>query len=174
MAPECHNFVNTPGDLEGVIVPQKVYQGTASIHNPRPDIRFFAHGEVGVSLELAARAGFCSNSGMDDGETRPPIDANAIKTTIRIEWPGYRSFSTSIAIQVNLQGESQIVTKAKLAQAVARAVKKFFESPEHTRFIPPEDFKQWSLSKVKFDKLFLYELRHVSPGSYQPVLLWRL
>ncbi|KAI0705147.1 hypothetical protein BC835DRAFT_557411 [Cytidiella melzeri] len=114
--------------------------------------------------------------GMVDGETRPSIKAHATRATIRIEWPGYRPFSTSIATKISVQGGPKIVTKAKLAQTVARAVKRSYEDRPslYIKSIPPKEYEQWSTSNVKFDQLVLYELRHVSPGSFQPVLLVRL
>ena len=81
------------------------------------------------------------------------------------------------------------ITKAKLANYVARAVRSFMQvillfsphiscrsldNPLQEFAVAPSDgsASDWGVSNINFDKLYLLEFRHVSVGSWQPVLFY--
>ncbi|KAI0347635.1 hypothetical protein BDW22DRAFT_1349660 [Trametopsis cervina] len=61
------------------------------------------------------------------------------------------------------------ITRAKLAQYVVKGVRQCLQ--EMSRSSTSKDPRpDWHITRYSFEKLVLLELRHVSVGSWQPVL----
>ncbi|KAI0342277.1 hypothetical protein BDW22DRAFT_1357600 [Trametopsis cervina] len=160
-----HTFVNYPGQPGGVIVPQRQYIALSPYHL-RETIRFTHGGRFGVNLQdaLQQRAG-----DMPDAHERPETTSASSRITIRINWQGYADFSCSINAREHSQG-AELIPKWKLASCVAQAISQFYQRATSSTD-DSNPYAGWELPDVPFEGLRLLELRHVSPGSWQPVLL---
>ena len=102
------------------------------------------------------------------------------------QWPGYQPWHYVFHIYDHAY-ESKPITLAKLAHEVAKAVRQFKQvstNPSLSRQLGltscniqdmngiASTEQGWSVNNVKLESLFLLELRHVSTGSWQPVLIW--
>ncbi|KAI0812640.1 hypothetical protein BC629DRAFT_1589375 [Irpex lacteus] len=93
------------------------------------------------------------------------------KVSLRVNWPGCQAWSDSIGVHTTHNGQPTFITKSKLACAVAKAIQRFYKG--YHRSDQWEINAGWTPKDIRFEDLILYELRHVSKGSYQPVLLIR-
>ncbi|KAI0092312.1 hypothetical protein BDY19DRAFT_593272 [Irpex rosettiformis] len=174
--PEHHHFMSIPGELGGFIVPQKVYTPPSSnfTYSPEETITF---GDTGVHLAAASTNEFLQGdferTGMTDGIEIAPLIGNSDKVTVKILWPGCQSYDTTISVREMFQGIRRNITKAKLAHRVAKAINKFLNPENRTRSESWEEADRtgWNPDDIPLGRLILFELRHVSSGSYQPVLL---
>ncbi|KAI0692326.1 hypothetical protein BC835DRAFT_61302 [Cytidiella melzeri] len=66
------------------------------------------------------------------------------------------------------------IPKWKIAMCVSNAVQAFYASnpvADDSSYNDPSIY-YWNLRNISFEKLRLLELRHVSTGSWQPVLIY--
>ena len=104
-----------------------------------------------------------------------------------LQWPGYTPWHSVFHVYDHAY-EAKGITLARLAYEVARAVKQFKEVIS-TQFAVESNADNrnmqdvsgtasteqgWSVNHIDLEDLFLLELRHVSTGSWQPVLIWRV
>jgi lipase chaperone LimK len=88
---------------------------------------------------------------------------------------------------------STTFTMRRLVQALAKHIRKFYEvsqaffgkETQSDRFgfelqemtdpgTPRGVDQRWALERIDFDRLYLTELQHVSQGSWQPVLYYKM
>lgn len=105
-----------------------------------------------------------------------------------LQWPGYDSWHDNIHVFDHTTA-TRPYTLEKLAHVVSKAVHKFMtvcpnaQSRQLFRFVLTSLVQQdmsnvqsterrpdWWLRTIRFEDLVLLELRHVSKGSWQPVL----
>ncbi|KAI0092313.1 hypothetical protein BDY19DRAFT_929405 [Irpex rosettiformis] len=159
-----HVFTNCRvNHSRGILVPQIVYNPATPPFPKLPDITFAQGQHCGVSL-LSALG--CHQAILADGETRPVMTTTSTKIKIRILWPGYQEFSKDINVREHTRAGDPI-PKWKLAFCVAQVVQAFYTGAVLSG--NPED---WSIHRIPFGSLRLLELRHVSTGSWQPVLIY--
>ncbi|KAI0084198.1 hypothetical protein BDY19DRAFT_997915 [Irpex rosettiformis] len=84
-------------------------------------------------------------------------------------WPGYISgFEQKYAYTHRSSG----MTRAKIVTQVAGVMRGFFEYVKYTHTTEP----QWSLGpegRIKFEDIYLVELRQVSKATFQPILAYK-
>ncbi|KAI0812632.1 hypothetical protein BC629DRAFT_1474484 [Irpex lacteus] len=174
-----HNFNNTglPGDqLGGIILCQNVYVSPASTtgFTPGQPIQFIHNRFPGIPLVVALHS--CREcdeacTGLEGGSTASPMVAEGNKVLLRVNWPGCQAWSDTINVHTTHNGQTTFINKSKLACTVAKAIKRFYKG--YHRSAHWEVYAGWTPEGTRFEDLILYELRHVSKGSYQPVLLIR-
>ncbi|KAI0789015.1 hypothetical protein BC629DRAFT_1513551 [Irpex lacteus] len=93
----------------------------------------------------------------------------AKKITIRILWPGYCDSDLQISVR-NDKRNAQPITKPKLAFNVCKVILRIIKELSHQSPIVSGQ-EQWVIpSDVSPKDVVLAQLRHVSRGSWQPVL----
>lgn len=157
----------------GVIVPQPVYRAPAQF-SPLHPIKFAENRQHGMNLGNALKKNF---AGLANKDVRPVISETAFA-----QWPGYEAWSTVVHI-VDHSFEGRPTNMAKLAHDIAKVINELkkvcpwrpgfglsdrYDSQDMSA-VQPRD-PNWSLDKLSLDSLLLLELRHVSAGSWQPVL----
>ncbi|GJE92940.1 hypothetical protein PsYK624_090990 [Phanerochaete sordida] len=157
-----HTFMDF-GDaaLPGIVVPQPVYTAPGQFAQ-LPTIRFTEGGRPGVRLSNALNKVF---QNLAKSNEVPKLSEQAKKITIRINWPGYQPWSY-VVHAFDHSYEVRPITLAKLAHEVAKTVRLLKNDMATSGTVSPD----WSLNNVNIEELVLLELRHVSTGSWQPVL----
>ncbi|KAJ3548012.1 hypothetical protein NM688_g5346 [Phlebia brevispora] len=163
--PTFHTFLDYQGvPLSGILVPQQVYPAPVAFQ-PNPAIRFFNRdGTLGIPLVEAFGQQFGS---LIQGDSIPNVTNTSVRVAMRILWPGYEPWSDNVHVYDH-SAATHPFTLAKLAHATAKAVKKFLDNMGSVPSREPR--ADWNVSAVPFASLRLVELRHVSTGSWQPVL----
>ncbi|OAX40574.1 hypothetical protein K503DRAFT_687269 [Rhizopogon vinicolor AM-OR11-026] len=96
-------------------------------------------------------------------------DMSGDTASIRIEWPGYPSFTKQIASKDWKKTRSPN-TREKLAVKVADAVYTFFQKHANTSCDPPNSIWRIGSDGIRIEDLVLVSLHRVSQGSWQPKL----
>ncbi|KAI9568067.1 hypothetical protein HD554DRAFT_2022730, partial [Boletus coccyginus] len=89
--------------------------------------------------------------------------------TLRVQWPGYKLWSKTIAALDWTKSRAPI-TRVKVAEAVATAIQGLFEKYRDKPYDPGH--AEWNVGPngVQLDQICLVALHHVSRGSWQPQL----
>ncbi|PSS37256.1 hypothetical protein PHLCEN_2v894 [Hermanssonia centrifuga] len=152
--------------LPGLIVPQVVFSAPQP-YARRESIRFTENGRPGILLRHACSENF---SGMADRATYPTLTTTSMKITIRINWPGYPPWAQQMHAFTHAS-VSEPITKQRLAYDIARLVNLFLNDMANVQSMDRSaPGIAWSVPNIRLDDLVLLELRHVSTGSWQPVL----
>ncbi|KAI0087971.1 hypothetical protein BDY19DRAFT_994394 [Irpex rosettiformis] len=164
---EFHTFLYYANRVvvPGFVIPQRVYR-TDTVFQPSPPVQFFDRGHFGIRLTDALSS---NSSGLADGSRPIVLTQSAMKIAIRIWWPGYDKWMKHMHVYGHTSDRLPI-TKAMLALHVARLVQEFRNDMINEQ--SADGSRDWWLSNIPFDKIVLVELRHVSPGSWQPVLCY--
>lgn len=99
----------------------------------------------------------------------PILDMSGDTISIRIEWPGYPSFTKQIASKDWKKTRSPN-TRQRLAIKVADAVQSFFKKHVNTLCDPPNSTWRIGPNGIRIEHLALVSLHRVSQGSWQPKL----
>lgn len=181
----------------GVIVPQPVYRAPAQF-SPLHPIKFAENRQHGMNLGNALKKNFAGLANKDvrpvisetakkvtirvNVRTFTPQSAANDYSPAFAQWPGYEAWSTVVHI-VDHSFEGRPTNMAKLAHDIAKVINELkkvcpwrpgfglsdrYDSQDMSA-VQPRD-PNWSLDKLSLDSLLLLELRHVSAGSWQPVL----
>ncbi|KAI0790280.1 hypothetical protein BC629DRAFT_1440084 [Irpex lacteus] len=163
-----HAFTNlTPPIPDGIVVPQLVYSRPPAPYPTFPPIPFHHGQQSGISLHSILNG---QQGNMSDSSSRPTTTTTSTKIKIRLLWPGYDEFSRDInAKEHTRQGDP--IPKWKLALCVAQVVHAFYSHAVPSSN-PPFGAQTWNLHNIPFQCLRLVELRQVSTGSWQPVLVY--
>ncbi|KAF9245291.1 hypothetical protein BU15DRAFT_41057, partial [Melanogaster broomeanus] len=88
--------------------------------------------------------------------------------SIRINWPGYRSYKRQIPSR-NFRKQRGPITKGRLAKNLAITTRRFLEQMSDKPMEDDAD-KKWRVGSrhIKVEDLILVSLHHVSKGSWQP------
>ncbi|EKM52696.1 uncharacterized protein PHACADRAFT_211913 [Phanerochaete carnosa HHB-10118-sp] len=156
--PEYHTFNNAPDDC-GMLVPQKVYTQHGATFERRASVIFPPE----TYLHRALARAFANDTRFQ--QRIPTSDFSKLKFTLRLEWPGYAPWNCNIQ-GTERAGHPEPVLLSVLAERVAHAVEKFFAKNANI----PSSERDWNVGAIRFEGLSLVELRHVSEGSWQPVL----
>ncbi|KAF9245303.1 hypothetical protein BU15DRAFT_41204 [Melanogaster broomeanus] len=165
-------------DRLAIFVPQKVYQPYTEADRLRyirdaqlKETIFFHSGqsELGISLDDALKQRLKHMKGKDD----LMFVGCGPSVSIRLQWPGYRSWTKQIPT-MDFKNPKGPITKVKLAKNVANCVRRFIEAVEGKAMEPDSD-RRWRVGKrhIKAEDLVLVSLHHVSKGSWQPQLRLR-
>ncbi|KAF8555033.1 hypothetical protein OG21DRAFT_1411501 [Imleria badia] len=160
-------------------VPQTIYQPHSqgdkeryvSLAKLHPPIIFFAQGspEWGIPIQHL----LCKQSvGLVDG-SEPAFGSCGPSIGIRLQWPGYQPCHKQVPTR-DYTHERRMISKAKLAQVVARSVKQFMDAMTGKVMEVGSD-TQWRVGPlgIRADDIILVSLHHVSQGSWQPQLRLR-
>ncbi|KAI0337943.1 hypothetical protein BDW22DRAFT_1348811 [Trametopsis cervina] len=159
-----HTFMTVP-EGPGIIVPQMVYRAQTS-YSPLESIQFCVGGTLGIPLADALNLPSIFGT-LDGAKDEITLSATARKTALRIFWPGYDVWSDNIHL-FDHNYNADPITRAKLAHEVA---KKLRTCLQELSTVPSRDPRpDWHATRYSIDQLILLELRHVSAGSWQPVL----
>ncbi|KAH0834765.1 hypothetical protein J3R83DRAFT_10362 [Lanmaoa asiatica] len=92
--------------------------------------------------------------------------------TLRVQWPGYRPWSKTLAA-LDWTKSRDPITRVKLAEAVAKGVRDLIVKYRDEPYDP--DYVEWNVGPngIQFDQICLVALHHVSRGSWQPKLCLR-
>ncbi|KAI0347632.1 hypothetical protein BDW22DRAFT_1423922 [Trametopsis cervina] len=168
-----HTFMSVPeGTHAGIIVPQLEYTARAVSNAPSLNaIQFRAKGMLGIRLvDVMDKASLFST--LDDATEQLMMSTTGILSTetakLRIIWPGYDMWADDIRIVMGSFSDPTPITRAKLAHNVAKGVRQclYGLSTEASKDPRPD----WHVTRYSFEQLVVLELRHVSSGSWQPVL----
>ncbi|KAG1722642.1 uncharacterized protein EDB91DRAFT_1088063 [Suillus paluster] len=96
-------------------------------------------------------------------------DMSGDTVSIRIEWPGYPSFTKQIASK-DWKKERSFNTRERLAMKVAGAVASFFRKHANTPCDPPNSSWRIGPNGIRVEHVVLVSLHRVSQGSWQPKL----
>lgn len=162
-----HYFGNVITDWDsslGVIVPQTVYipDGGNQPLAGGAVVSFYPGIPLPRALQLGAGQGF---------DNRPPTTSlDRARLTLRVLWPGYAPWSTNLNVRERTP-TADPVPLHRLIRRIAESVRNFYQERNNAPFnqVAAGD---WSLNRIPFERLYLLELRQVSPGSWQPVLSW--
>ncbi|KAI0343678.1 hypothetical protein BDW22DRAFT_1198434 [Trametopsis cervina] len=155
------NDYDNYAQFPGIIVPQPIFTPPAGF-TPGPSIPFSVQGIPGIRLEDAI-SGQLSNL---DNRLARPVLRPVPRITLRIMWPGYSSW-THESITVRHHGPSSTAfSMEELARVMSTRIQGFYTEMANTNNTEP----QWNLRLLPFNRLYLIELRHISPGSWQPVI----
>jgi hypothetical protein len=90
-----------------------------------------------------------------------------------LQWPGYQPCHKQVPTR-DYTHERRMISKAKLAQVVARSVKQFMDAMTGKVMEVGSD-TQWRVGPlgIRADDIILVSLHHVSQGSWQPQLRLR-
>ncbi|KAJ3556422.1 hypothetical protein NM688_g2032 [Phlebia brevispora] len=176
-----HNFMDYDDQVQvrGIIVPQEVYRNPQP-YEPRPPVQFFVNNVLGIRL-VDALAG--DIAGLHAANRGVPL-THATRISCRINWPGFDPWNDSLHVNDN---HIEPFTLSRLAQAIARTVHKFFTVSSNIKLFrhvklaatvrqdnmhvrTRERRMDWAVNDIPFESLYLLELRHVSAGSWQPVV----
>ncbi|KAI0092272.1 hypothetical protein BDY19DRAFT_990994 [Irpex rosettiformis] len=156
------DYLNVP--VQGIIVPQKVYTShTLVTSSPREPIRFSSQGGAGVNLQSVITSNF---HGLANGEQHTPPPDNNGTLAICIHWPGYSPYQKAIPLN-KITGK---LTYRMLALITAKAIQQWMLEVHRHNIQSTEPNADWSIGSVKFESLWLLELRQISTGLWQPVL----
>jgi len=147
--------------LEDILVPQKLYVGTDALFHPQPPVRLIVNGRRGIPLAKALAKDFTGLERKDTPAFQQPV---GIKSSIRINWPGYADYTRQLTINSVEKGKPTIL--ALLAHLVAKEMQRFIDGNAN---MTGKD-RKWQLNSpaVNMNTLLLTEVRHVSAGSIQP------
>lgn len=97
------------------------------------------------------------------------INLDKTSTSLRILWPGYHSWSKAFPTKTWKKPRT-LLTRALLAKKVAELIKKFYNERCNARVDGSNG--EWRIGPdgIHLDDLVLVSLRHVSQGSWQPIL----
>ncbi|KAG1797691.1 uncharacterized protein HD556DRAFT_234643 [Suillus plorans] len=159
---------SVPG--RGSTVPQELYNvgTTHAFHfttgSGMPVVFNVAEG-AGIPLELLLHRQTTHLQARDDRIS----DMSGDTISIRIEWPGYPSFTKQIASKDWKKTRSPN-TRERLAVKVAGAVYSFFKEHAKTECDPPNSRWRIGPNGIRIEHLALVSLHRVSQGSWQPKL----
>ncbi|KAG1867274.1 hypothetical protein DFJ58DRAFT_769234 [Suillus subalutaceus] len=159
---------SVPG--RGPTVPQQLYNvgTTHAFHfttgSGMPVVFNVAEG-AGIPLQLLLHRQTIQLQGGNDSIS----DMSGDTISIRIEWPGYKSFTKQIASKDWKKTRSPN-TRERLAMKVAGAVQSFFKKHANTPCDPPDSRWRIGPNGIRFEDLALVSLHRVSQGSWQPKL----
>ncbi|KAG9312927.1 hypothetical protein JVU11DRAFT_6361 [Chiua virens] len=160
-------------------VPQTVYQPYTEADRKRyirevelqPTILFQSDDpfDMGIRLDDALKQRLKNLQGRDE---RMFVHCGP-SVSIRIQWPGYQSWSKQIPTK-DFRNPKGPITKAKLAKNIATCIKHFIEDMQG-KPMEAESDKRWKVGEryIKVEDLILVSLHHVSKGSWQPQLRLR-
>lgn len=159
---------SVPG--RGSTVPQELYNvgTTHAFHfttgSGMPVVFNVAEG-AGIPLEQLLHRQTTHLQARDDRIS----DMSGDTISIRIEWPGYPSFTKQIASKDWKKTRSPN-TRERLAVKVAGAVHSFFKEHAKTQCDPPNSRWRIGPNGIRIEHLALVSLHRVSQGSWQPKL----
>ncbi|KAI0692325.1 hypothetical protein BC835DRAFT_1357698 [Cytidiella melzeri] len=182
---EYHTVFNYIGHAEvpGWIVPQQVYKTDTAFQANAP-VQFYVGGQLGIRLSDALAQNVY---GLADSNQPVILTTNAMKIGIRIWWPGYERWIKHIHVYGH-SSDRPPITKALLAFHIARLVHEFRQVSQACYLLfkriraqhrhgqemahkqSTEERRDWWTTNIPFEQLVLLELRHVSLGSWQPVM----
>ncbi|KIP06388.1 hypothetical protein PHLGIDRAFT_35967 [Phlebiopsis gigantea 11061_1 CR5-6] len=153
-------------DCPGILVPQKVYHVKGQGNwNPIPPISLQRNGTLGVRLQDALREPV---TGLVNGRTIPTLSTTSMRAALRIQWPGYGSWSVPNALHsLDHTNQAKPHNLAHVVYQVAKIVRSFYNDVASTEPNP-----DWHLGRIPFSQLYLVQLRNVSAGSWQPVIAY--
>lgn len=159
---------SVPG--RGPTVPQQLYNvgTTHAFHftaGSGMPVVFNVAEEVGIPLQQLLRQQTIQLQGGDERI----LDMSGDTISIRIEWPGYPSFTKQIASKDWKKTRSPN-TRERLAIKVAGAVQSFFKKHANTLCDPPNSRWRIGPNGIRIERLVLVSLHRVSQGSWQPKL----
>ncbi|KAG1906224.1 uncharacterized protein F5891DRAFT_942311 [Suillus fuscotomentosus] len=120
---------------------------------------------AGIPLELLLHRQTTHLQARDDRIS----DISGDTISIRIEWPGYPSFTKQIASKDWKKTRSPN-TRERLAVKIAGAVHSFFKEHAKTPCDPPNSIWRIGPTGIRIEHLALVSLHRVSQGSWQPKL----
>ncbi|KAF8557780.1 hypothetical protein OG21DRAFT_1505038 [Imleria badia] len=157
-------------------VPQTVYQPYTEADRKRyirdvelQETIFFRSNdssELGISLDDALKQRLRHLKDKDDNM----FVGCGPSVSIRIQWPGYASWSKQIPT-MDFKTPKGPITRAKLAKNIATCIRRFAESVQD-KPMEAESDRKWKIGNrhIKVEDLILVSLHHVSKGSWQPQL----
>lgn len=168
--------------IAGPFIPQRMYTPHTTSDRRRyveevalqPPIYFWMHDpdECGISLVDALH----SRVRRLKFRESHAFDGSSPSVSIRIEWPGYRSWSRQIPTK-DFRNPPRPITRAKLVKNVAKCLERFFNFVATSQIREHID-QRWKIGNhqggIKLEDLILVSIHHVSMGSWQPHLRLRL
>ncbi|KAI0092296.1 hypothetical protein BDY19DRAFT_591608 [Irpex rosettiformis] len=149
--------------MVGLVIPQDVYPAPQP-YDRLPNVQFTMRGVLGVRLIDALNPAF---NGLDNPGYVPRMSVDAKKITLRLKWPGYAEWKEVVHVFEHTYNLNPNTTR-KIAQVIAQKVQVFWNDLRYEHYTGVVD--GWQLANFPLERLVLLELRHVSQGSWQPVL----
>ncbi|KAI0696163.1 hypothetical protein BC835DRAFT_1414423 [Cytidiella melzeri] len=153
-----------------VHVPQRAFQAPITfVQNNSAFFTTNGGAEIGININ-AACLGQLDQLDLAD---QPCMMFQNTRISIRILWPDLPEWKFVNMMVCDNTANNNPYTYRKLANTLALRIQKFYE--EMMTRDPPvaPEYPGWVLHNIDFNRLYLTELRHVSTGSWQPVLYYR-
>ncbi|KAF8123352.1 hypothetical protein EV363DRAFT_778413 [Boletus edulis] len=130
---------------------------------------FFFSNSLGISLDETLNHRVWRLKDKDDRM----LAGCGPSVSIRIQWPGYPSWSKQIPT-MNFKTPRGQITRAKLAKSIATCVRRFIESMQDKPMEAGSD-RRWKVGErhIKAEDLILVSLHQVTKRSWQPQLRLR-
>ncbi|KAG8216392.1 hypothetical protein J3R82DRAFT_6496 [Butyriboletus roseoflavus] len=157
----------------GPLIPQERYSTSSisSYNTPEqhPPVNFSLENPNQIGIPIADVLNRTDSFHRILDRTQPVIPMGKKTFTLRVQWPGYKSWSKTIAALDWTRSRAPL-TRAKLAEAVATGVRDLIEKYRNEQYDP--DYAEWNVGPngIQLDQICLVRLYHVSKGSWQPEL----
>ncbi|KAL1659177.1 hypothetical protein GGF50DRAFT_120135 [Schizophyllum commune] len=171
--------LDLPMRAAGPFIPQRMYAPTTRADRQRyveevsPEKSIYFWNKDGESCGIPLTQAFARAVHQLDEPDEYIFNGVRPSVSIRLEWPGYRSWTKQIPAK-DFKKVPSPITREKLAKEVAKCVKRFIENQ---RPLPNDEAnKRWRVggaNGIKFEDLILVSMHHVSRGSWQPQLRLR-
>ncbi|KAL1762606.1 hypothetical protein FB107DRAFT_244176 [Schizophyllum commune] len=173
------NAPTLPMRAAGPFIPQRMYTPTTRADRQRyveevsPEKSIYFWNKDGESCGITLTQAFARAVHQLEDPDEYIFNGVRPSVSIRLEWPGYRSWTKQIPAK-DFKKVPSPITREKLAKEVAKCVKRFIENQ---RPLPNDEAnKRWRVggaNGIKFEDLILVSMHHVSRGSWQPQLRLR-
>ncbi|KAI0791469.1 hypothetical protein BC629DRAFT_1509756 [Irpex lacteus] len=147
------------------VIPQGVFP-TSQTYTPLPNVTFTVSGALGIRLVDALNPAF---HGLCDAGVVPRMTKDAKKFILRLKWPGYPAWSEVVHAYDHTYMANPNTLK-KVAQLAAQKIQMFCHELHRHPYDVSSGGDGWQIERHPLETLVLLELRHVSQGSWQPVL----
>ncbi|KAG1746698.1 uncharacterized protein EDB91DRAFT_1267299 [Suillus paluster] len=157
-------------------VPQALYQPRGETDrekyvytaNLSPPILFYADKPFELGIALKEILTTSSRRLIDKDDL--VLEGGGRSISVRIEWPGYPSWSCQLATR-DYRKTPGPITKARLAKNLATCIRRFVKKMA-TRRMESDSDPVWMVGPrhINVEDLILVSLHHVSQGSWQPQL----
>lgn len=157
--------------LGRVKVPQATYKGpdTSFISSNKPAVYHSTEGARGLGIPLLECLTLASSDRSDmQAPAFQELPSKTTKMSLRINWPG--GYKDYVSKQETVKNTKGIISKAKLAETVAREVWNIIK--DHKLVVKDGAVVDplWKLGDdgIRLEDLYLSEIWHVSTASLQP------
>jgi len=154
----------------GRLIPQEIYTTSSiTVSEQHPYIPFHLENPEQIGIPIIDILNKSDSFARLQDRTQAFSHMGKKTFTLRIQWPGYKSWSKTIAA-LDWTKDRSPIPRVKLAEAVATAVRDLFEKYRNQSY--DADCAEWNIGPngIRLEEVCLVSLHQVSRGSWQPGL----